>query len=153
MCMCFMCVSQQKSAVSTFHSPHVCKLLFSATMTLDPEHLSPLHLHNPIIYTTSLPSSSSSLSSSLPSSLPSPFAEGVVRYSLPPQLRESAIACTRGEKPLVVVHLVVCGGVVGGGGGGGGGGGEGGGEGEGEGGREMEGEGEGKWVSVKGGDG
>ena len=65
------------------------KLLFSATLSYSPEHLATLALHRPVLYSTS---------------------EGTDEdggSALPAQLREFIVPCDPGDRPLVLLHLVL----------------------------------------------
>lgn len=65
------------------------KLLFSATLSYSPEHLAVLALHRPVLYSTS------------------GEADEAGGSSLPDQLREFIVPCSPGDKPLVLLHLVL----------------------------------------------
>lgn len=66
------------------------KLLFSATLSLDPEQLHLLKLHRPKLY-TAVPVRQEDLGQSL----------------LPSTLKEYAICCSSDYKPLVLLHLIL----------------------------------------------
>ena len=78
------------------HHPHTShqvvlqKLLFSATLSLDPEHLSLLHLHQPLLFTVSSVV----------------HGDTIGQSALPPTLTEYTITCTADSRPLVVLHLL-----------------------------------------------
>ncbi|XP_064397693.1 ATP-dependent RNA helicase DDX51-like [Halichondria panicea] len=63
----------------------VQKLLFSATMTFDPEHLSVLRLNRPLLFCVSDADSA---------------------FTLPTRLEEVLVKCGVGKKPLVLLHLL-----------------------------------------------
>lgn len=65
------------------------KLLFSATLSLNPEHLSLLQLHRPKLFTVA-PATHEQLGESV----------------LPSSLKEYSIQCTSNHKPLVLLHLI-----------------------------------------------
>ena len=67
------------------------KLLFSATLSYSPEHLAALALHRPVLYSTS-------------GGVDEEEGGG---NALPSQLRELVVPCDRGDKPLVLLHLVL----------------------------------------------
>ena len=66
------------------------KLLFSATLSLDPEHLSLLNLHRPKLFTVST----------------NMMGETLGHASLPPTLKEYTITCSPDHRPLVLLHLL-----------------------------------------------
>ena len=65
------------------------KLLFSATLSYSPEHLAALTLHRPVLYSTS------------------EGADEDGGRALPAQLREFIVPCDPGDRPLVLLHLVL----------------------------------------------
>lgn len=67
------------------------KLLFSATLSYSPEHLAALALHRPVLYSTSCGVDEG----------------GGGGNALPSQLREFVVPCDPGDKPLVLLHLVL----------------------------------------------
>ena len=70
------------------------KLLFSATMTQNPEHLAVLNLHQPKLFT---------VASALQSK-----GEGDrdTAFTLPKQLEQCTVRCSLEHKPLVLLHLL-----------------------------------------------
>lgn len=72
------------------------KLLFSATLTHNPEKLQQLSLYQPHLFT-------SSHQSSEPTSAPAPAPE---RFHFPQGLTEYYVPCTLSKKPLVLVHFI-----------------------------------------------
>mmetsp|Transcript_7814 Transcript_7814/g.8963 ORF Transcript_7814/g.8963 Transcript_7814/m.8963 type:complete len:635 (-) Transcript_7814:422-2326(-) len=70
------------------------KLLFSATMTNDPQKLAGLGLNNPRVYNAHLLKSGCNSSST-------------GRYDLPAGLSESFILCTAEQKPLILLSLIL----------------------------------------------
>lgn len=72
------------------------KLLFSATLTHNPEKLQQLSLYQPRLFT-------SSYQSSEPTSAPAPAPE---RFHFPQGLTEYYVPCTLSKKPLVLVHFI-----------------------------------------------
>lgn len=89
---CGPCKSNQTLCTQNILKPQqpLQKLLFSATLSLDPEHLSLLQLHSPKLYSVA-PVISEQLGESI----------------LPLTLKEYKIECTSDHKPLVLVHLLV----------------------------------------------
>ena len=70
------------------------KLLFSATMTQNPEHLASLNLHQPKLFTVA-----SAVHNRGKSNLD-------VTFTLPRQLVECTVRCSLEHKPLVLLHLL-----------------------------------------------
>ena len=87
----------------TFHMIHkpLQKLLFSATLSQDPEKLASLHLFRPILFASRHAMDTSGASSA---------SKGIYRtsqqYSTPDTLKEHYIICKSGEKPLVLLYLL-----------------------------------------------
>ena len=70
------------------------KLLFSATMTYNPEHLATLSLRQPKLFTVA-------------DILDSKYSHDAdMAFTLPAQLEESVAKCSLKNKPLVLLHLV-----------------------------------------------
>ena len=91
------------SAVSEeFHAIHkpLQKLLFSATLSQDPENIASLNLFQPILFTTVSSKNRLELSKN---SHKTP--ETQTQYSTPETLKEHYIVCKSGEKPLVLLYL------------------------------------------------
>lgn len=72
------------------------KLLFSATLTHNPEKLQQLSLYQPRLFT-------SVLQSAEPTSSPGPTPE---RFHFPQGLTEYYVPCTLSKKPLVLLHFI-----------------------------------------------
>ncbi len=72
----------------------VQKLLFSATMTQNPEHLAALNLHQPMLFTVA-----SALQSKKKGNLDTAF-------TLPKELEQCTVKCSLERKPLVLLHLL-----------------------------------------------
>ncbi|XP_076125775.1 ATP-dependent RNA helicase DDX51 [Alosa pseudoharengus] len=72
------------------------KLLFSATLTQNPEKLQQLGLHQPRLF-SSIHSSASTLEASQPTE----------KFNLPEGLTEYYIPCTLSKKPLILLHLLL----------------------------------------------
>lgn len=70
------------------------KLLFSATMTQNPEHLAALSLHRPMLFTVA-----SALQSKRRGNLDTAF-------TLPKQLGQCTVKCSLDYKPLVLLYLL-----------------------------------------------
>ena len=70
------------------------KLLFSATMTQNPEHLAALNLHRPMLFTVA-----SALQSKRRGNLDTAF-------TLPKQLGQCTMKCSLEYKPLALLHLL-----------------------------------------------
>lgn len=87
-----LCRSHQTLCTQNILKPQqpLQKLLFSATLSLDPEHLSLLQLHSPKLY-----------------SVAPVISEHLGESILPLTLKEYKIECTSDHKPLVLVHLLV----------------------------------------------
>ncbi|KAJ4457693.1 putative ATP-dependent RNA helicase DDX51 [Paratrimastix pyriformis] len=64
--------------------PPLRKLLFSATLTSNPQKLARLRLRAPLVFT----------------------ASAAKHYALPATLKEHMVVCTAGEKPLALLHLL-----------------------------------------------
>ncbi|XP_065056118.1 ATP-dependent RNA helicase DDX51-like [Rhopilema esculentum] len=75
------------------------KLLFSATMTQNPEKLGPLNLYNPVFFKVMGKAEIEGKDTSKGS-------EETERYTLPELLEEKMTICKPGEKPLLVVYFV-----------------------------------------------
>ena len=71
--------------------PPLQKLLFSATMTQNPEHISALQLHRPKLFTVATGKESAD----------------EISFVLPPELEEFTVLCSLAHKPLALLHLVV----------------------------------------------
>ncbi|EDV29576.1 uncharacterized protein TRIADDRAFT_52102 [Trichoplax adhaerens] len=69
------------------------KLLFSATLTYDPEKLAPLELFSPLLYQISDQKSNLSTNE-------------IDYYVTPAELTEYYIICEPGEKPLTIIHFM-----------------------------------------------
>ena len=77
-------------------------MLFSATLSQDPEKLSRLGLFHPILYTTAIIKGRDD-----DVNLDKEFEEGNVgRYSSPSELTMKSIECAEEYKPLAVYHLL-----------------------------------------------
>ncbi|KAK7907531.1 hypothetical protein WMY93_016143 [Mugilogobius chulae] len=72
------------------------KLLFSATLTHNPEKLQQLGLYQPRLFT-------SAHQTSEPTSAPTPTSE---RFHFPQGLTEYYVPCTLSKKPLVLMHFI-----------------------------------------------
>ncbi|XP_048588349.1 ATP-dependent RNA helicase DDX51-like [Nematostella vectensis] len=75
------------------------KLLFSATMTHSPEKLAALQLYNPMLFAVSNTPEMSAENDE--------DAAGTSRYSLPVGLTDHMAVCKNGEKPLMVLFLLL----------------------------------------------
>ncbi|XP_005111550.1 ATP-dependent RNA helicase DDX51 [Aplysia californica] len=94
---------------------HPQKLLFSATLSQNPEKLEQLNLFMPILFT------SVALTSEVPSrqqtgadatanaenQTEGPVAEAVDKFSAPVLLKEKFMDCKAAEKPLMLLHFVI----------------------------------------------
>ena len=85
-----------------FHIPasSLQKLLFSASMTHSPEHLSQLQLHTPHLFTTHTPMQRGKKGGGGESS--------DITFTLPTQLMEKLVRCDIQHKPLALLHLLTC---------------------------------------------
>jgi ATP-dependent RNA helicase DDX51/DBP6 len=98
-------LSTPLSAISKeFHAVHkpFQKLLFSATLSQDPEKIASLNLFQPMLFTTA--SSRNRLEQSQNSH---EITETESQYSTPETLKEHYIVCKGEEKPLVLLYLVI----------------------------------------------
>ncbi|KAJ3411722.1 ATP-dependent RNA helicase dbp6 [Chytridiales sp. JEL 0842] len=98
---------------STYHKhTRLQKLLFSATLTRNPEKIASLHLHNPVYIAVSSPDTSSGISGSENLDLFHPDRAmqqnaDTERYVAPPTLSEFMIvASDTASKPLLLLHLL-----------------------------------------------
>ena len=87
--LCSTLIPHDSSPPST-HSVCLQKLLFSATLSLDPEHLSLLHLHYPVLFTVSK----------------DVHGDIIGQSSIPSTLKEYTITCSPDNRPLVLLHLL-----------------------------------------------
>jgi ATP-dependent RNA helicase DDX51/DBP6 len=98
------------STVTLWADPPLQKLIFSATLTRNPDKIASLQLQNPIFLSYSSPLSLSlSRSSPLPLSLSSRSQsadESGVRYAIPPSLSQYYAVCDGPSKPLVLENLM-----------------------------------------------
>lgn len=81
------------------NSPPLQKLLFSATLTQNPEKLAPLELFKPVLFTSQMESGSRDTD-----------VEHVTddeRFIIPPELVEKIVVVEEGEKPLVLIYLMM----------------------------------------------
>nr|XP_046266290.1 ATP-dependent RNA helicase DDX51 [Scatophagus argus] len=78
------------------------KLLFSATLTQNPEKLQQLGLHQPRLF-SSIHSHVNASSSSTPAAL----AQKQDRYDFPQGLTEYYVPCTLSKKPLLILHFIL----------------------------------------------
>ncbi|XP_073334870.1 ATP-dependent RNA helicase DDX51 [Pagrus major] len=75
------------------------KLLFSATLTQNPEKLQQLGLHQPRLF-SSIHSQSNSTSTAAPSQTQD-------RFDFPQSLTEYYVPCTLSKKPLLILHFIL----------------------------------------------
>nr|CAB3237169.1 ATP-dependent RNA helicase DDX51-like [Phallusia mammillata] len=78
------------------------KLLFSATLSADPEKLEQLNLFQPRLFTARTKTALVGKKSQ-----PDMEKSFVGKYTTPSSLKEHMIICSAGEKPLIVIHLAV----------------------------------------------
>lgn len=81
--------------------PPAQKLLFSATLSQDPEKLSRLGLFQPILFTTVVTDKDTDIN------LDKIAGDFVGRYTSPEELTELAIECAAEYKPLALYHLLM----------------------------------------------
>ncbi|BFZ15915.1 hypothetical protein BsWGS_18953 [Bradybaena similaris] len=95
-------LSAQKMAM------HVQKLLFSATLSQNPEKLERMNLFLPLMYTTVAPGykSSSVTKSEKDAKTNVPESQMVDQFSAPALLKEKFMDCKKAEKPLILFHFV-----------------------------------------------
>ncbi|XP_038053316.1 ATP-dependent RNA helicase DDX51-like [Patiria miniata] len=82
------------------------KLLFSATLSQNPEKLIQLNLFRPRLITSVVSSTRSRQEAQLHDGKGQERGEFVGKYTTPVGLTEHYIQCTSGEKPLVILHLI-----------------------------------------------
>ncbi|XP_022094138.1 ATP-dependent RNA helicase DDX51-like [Acanthaster planci] len=82
------------------------KLLFSATLSQNPEKLIQLNLFRPRLITSVVTSKSRRRDTQLGEGKMEERGEFVGKYTTPVGLKEYYIQCTPGQKPLLVLHLV-----------------------------------------------
>lgn len=78
------------------------KLLFSATLTQNPEKLQLLSLHQPRLFSSAHGSTSSVTHHSTPGN-----TDGRERYDFPQGLTEYYVPCTLSRKPLLILHFLL----------------------------------------------
>ena len=86
------------------------KLLFSATLSHDPEQLSALHLILPRLYLASSDATRADASAAAVGAADvgnTATMEGDSAYSMPSTLSEHKIICHATKKPMVLLHLLV----------------------------------------------
>ncbi|XP_076819227.1 ATP-dependent RNA helicase DDX51-like isoform X2 [Clavelina lepadiformis] len=79
------------------------KLLFSATLSADPEKLEKLNLFQPQLYTAV----TKSLEANAENNDNSTGQTFVGKYTTPLGLKEYMIKCSAGDKPLIILHIVL----------------------------------------------
>ncbi|GFO29414.1 ATP-dependent RNA helicase ddx51-like [Plakobranchus ocellatus] len=79
---------------------HMQKLLFSATLSQNPEKLEQMNLHLPLLFTTVAPEAAGS-------TVEDPQTFDADKFSTPSMLKEKFMDCKAAEKPLVLFHFVL----------------------------------------------
>ncbi|KAM4633636.1 ATP-dependent RNA helicase DDX51 isoform 2-T2 [Polymixia lowei] len=79
------------------------KLLFSATLTQNPEKLQQLGLHQPRLFSSVHSRSSSSIQPNTPGST----SKTQDRFNFPEGLTEYYVPCTLSKKPLLILHFIL----------------------------------------------
>ena len=83
------------------------KLLFSATLSQNPENLEKLHLFQPKLFTSIVEKSGTSASGgSEIAALTATSDSFVGKFTTPTELKESFVLCQKENKPLILSHLI-----------------------------------------------
>ncbi|CAG5118232.1 unnamed protein product [Candidula unifasciata] len=88
---------------------HVQKLLFSATLSQNPEKLEQMNLFLPLLYTTVVPGARNSSVTKSEQDDEADVQESQIldQFSTPALLKERFMDCKKAEKPLILLHFVV----------------------------------------------